>query len=309
MFLSKNSITSTLTYCVMVIIVLNSCKKDPKIVPDNTAPYYAGVSTVKLENYVNRLFIDLIGREALQSELSAESAFLRSNGLTIEAREALIIKLQTDITYLQGDSSYKYAYHTRLYELNKARFLEGASLAEFLQMKGDNDYICLQDSLSGDSLSFKLHKEYSNKLARAIKAKDDFMNDSININQYYFRLIDNSIYDKINMNSFNFIRATFNDLFFRYPSSNEFNASYSMVDANNPAVLFGQSGQSKSNYLNILIQSNEFDEGMIRWLYQTFLSRQPNNKELSTDIFSFHNDKNIQKAQRNILKSDEYANF
>lgn len=304
-----NYIKSPLFIFLCFAFIFSSCKKDPKVVPNNNAPYYAGVSTVKLENYVNRLFIDLIGREALQTELTNETAFLRNNGLSSDAREALITKLQTDETHLPGDSSYKYAYYTRLYELTKARLLEGAALSEFLQMKGDNDYICLQDSLSGDSLSFRLHKEYSNKLARAMRAKDDFMKDSINLNQYYIRLIDNAIYDKINMNSFNFIRATFNDLFFRYPTTNEFNAAYDMVDTNIPAVLFGQSGQSKSNYLTIITNSNEFDEGMVRWLYQTFLSRQPTNQELSSVVPAFHTEKNLLKTQRNILKSDEYANF
>ncbi len=293
----------------LTLLVFTSCKKDPKVVPDNNSPYYEGIPTVKLENYVNRLFIDLIGREALNTELTNESAFLRSNGLSIEAREVLITKLQTNNSFLPGDSSYKFAYYTRLYELTKARLLEGAALSEFLQTKGDNDYICLQDSLAGDSLSFRLHKEISNKLVKAIHAKDHFMNDSITIDQFYVRLIDNAIYDKINMNSFNFIRATFNDLFYRYPSTNEFNAAYIMVDSNSPSVLFGQSGQSKTNYLNILTHSNEFDEGMVRWLFQTYLSRQPTNQELSSVVPSFHNDRNLLKAQRNILKSDEYANF
>ncbi len=302
---------SKLSFCAFVFfaVTLSSCKKDPKVVPDNNAPYYAGVSTVKLENYVNRLFIDLIGREALKTELANESAFLRGNTLSIESRETLIAKLQTSTNYLPGDSSYKYAYHTRLFELSKARLLEGAADSEFLYYKGLNDYACIQDSLSGDSLSFRIKKEVSNKLLKAYHAKRDFMLDSITINQYYSRLLDNAVYDVINMNSFNFIRATFNDLFFRYPTSNEFDSSYEMVDTHIPAVLFGKSGQSKSNFLFILTNSNEYHEGMVRWLYQTFLSRTPTNQELNAVTASFTADKDLLKAQRNILKSDEYANF
>ena len=293
----------------LLIVVFSSCKKDPKVVPNNDAPYYDGVPTVKVENYVNRLFIDLIGREALNSELSKESSYLKDNHLSIASRETLIIKLQSDSAYLPGDSSYRYAYYNRLYELTKARLLEGAAKSEFLQYKGENDYQCTLDSTAGDSLSFKLHKEISNKLVKALKAQTDFMRDSISINQFYVRLLDNAVYDHINMNSFNFIRATFNDLFFRYPTNNEFNSSYNMVDANIPSVLFGKSGQSKSNYLTILTNSSEYCEGMVRWVYQTFLSRQPTNQELSSVTQSFYNEKKLPTIQRNILKSDEYANF
>ena len=224
-------------------------------------------------------------------------------------RSVLITKLQSDSSYLPGDSSYRYAYYNRLYELTKARLLEGAAKSEFLQKKGENDYQCILDSTAGDSLSFKLHKEISNKLVKALKAQTDFMRDSISINQFYVRLLDNAVYDQINMNSFNFIRATFNDLFFRYPTNNEFSSAYNMVDSDIPAVLFGKSGQSKSNYLTILTNSSEYYEGMVRWVYQTFLSRQPTNQELSSVTQSFYNEKNLPKIQRTILKSDEYANF
>ena len=291
------------------VLFVSACKKDAKVVPGNTAPYYAGIPSVKIENYVNRLFIDLIGREALATELSSETDFLRSNGLSMDAREQLIVKLQTDATYRPGDSSYFYAYNTRLFELTKVRLLEGAADSEFLFYKGLIDFQIIQDSISGDSLSFRINKEKANNCLKALHAKADFMNDSITINQYYFRLLNNAVYDQINMNSFNFIRATFNDLFFRYPSNSEFNASFDMVDKNLPNVVFGKSGQSKSNYLNILVNSGEFHEGVVRWLYRTFLSREASYQEVSEVTQSFYADKDLVKAQRTILKSDEYANF
>lgn len=291
------------------VVLLSACKKDAKVVPDNTAPYYAGVSSVKIENYVNRLFIDLIGREALSNELAAERDFLKSNGLSISSREELITKLQTDQTYRPGDSSYAYAYNTRLFELTKVRLLEGAADGEFLYYKGLIDFQIIQDSLSGDSLSFRINKQKANNCIKALNAKADYMKDSITINQYYSRLLNNAVYDQINMNSFNFIRATFNDLFFRYPSNSEFNASFDLVDKNLPNIVFGKSGQSKSDYLSILVNSGEFHEGIVRWLYRTFLSREASYQEVSEVTQSFYADKDLQKAQRNILKSDEYANF
>ena len=81
-----------------IILVLSSCKKDNVLIGNNDAPYYGGVPTVMVEFYVNRVFIDLIGREPFDEEMENEVAFLRSYDLSMEGRDSLIIKLQTDIT-------------------------------------------------------------------------------------------------------------------------------------------------------------------------------------------------------------------
>ena len=53
-----------------VLVLFASCRKESqRIVPETPVPYYAGIPTVLVENYVNRLFIDLIGREPIDSEM------------------------------------------------------------------------------------------------------------------------------------------------------------------------------------------------------------------------------------------------
>lgn len=112
-----------------LLVVIASCKKD-EFIPDNNAPYYDGIPTVKVQNYVNRLYIDLIGREPLDVEMTADVAALRAASLSMDARQTLILKLQTDTSFIAGDSSYFVAYYLRLYNLFKFRLLEGASDAE-----------------------------------------------------------------------------------------------------------------------------------------------------------------------------------
>ena len=131
------------TFCFFLLItIVYSCKKDGEIIPDNNAPYYDGIPTVVVENYINRLFIDLIGREPLDAEMSTELAILKAAELSKSARVNLVNKLQTDATYLSGDSSYKYAYYMRFYELSKARLLEGAAddqiQTEFINIISNN---------------------------------------------------------------------------------------------------------------------------------------------------------------------------
>lgn len=294
----------------LVLLLMNSCSKDKEIlVPNNNAPYYSGVPKVVLENYINRVFIDLIGREALDSEMVVEENYLRANDLSISAREQLIIKLQSDTMHILGDSSYRYAYYNRFYELCKARVIEAASNDVIQERLGETAYEALLDSINGDSLHFVLAKQKVINLQNVIDCEDDYRNDSIQIKDVFARMLNNGIYDQINMNTFNFLNASFNDLLFRYPTNNEFNAGYNMVEYNTADILFGKSGANKGEYLQVLVNSEEFYEGVIRWMYKNLMAREPSTQETYSLMETFFNDHNVQKIQLHIMKSDEYANF
>ncbi len=307
----KKSISFKFLFIVFISgLLISSCKKDKEIVvPDNTAPYYGEVSKVTLENYINRLFIDLIGREALDAEMTVEENALRASGLSIASREKLIIKLQTDTIHIPGDSSYMYAYYNLFYELCKARVIEAASNDLILEKTAETQYDAVGDSLAGDSLNFYLTKQKVKNFLGILDCEKKYRTDSIEIKDVFAQMINNGIYDQINMNTFNFLNASFNDLLFRYPISNEFNAGYNMVEYDHPDVLFGKSGQNKGDYINILVNSEEFYEGIIRWEYKNLLAREPSTQEVFTTMQTFFNDHNVQKVQLNIMKSNEYANF
>jgi len=296
-------------FCI-VLCTLGSCKKDGEIIPDNDAPYYDGISTVVIENYINRLFIDLIGREPLDAEMASELAALKAAELSVSARGTLINKLQTDTTFIEGDSSYKHAYFIRFYELSKARMLEGASddqiNSEFINIISNNVY---SDSINGDSFNMEIGKQKIRRLEDVLAIPYDYRTGSIEIKDVYARLLFNEVYDEINMNTFNFLRASFNDLFFRFPTQSEFDKGYEMVEYESPEILFGVSGQNKGDYISIVVNSEEFYEGMIRWLYQTLLVREPTTSEVYNHMATFYADHDLQKVQRVILQTDEYANF
>ena len=136
----------------LVILFTDCKKKEQVIIPDNEAPYNGDVSRVKVENFVNRLFIDLLGREPLDAEMDGEVAAIKSAGYSRASREALITKLMTDQTYRAGDSSYYHAYYNRFFELTKVRILdvysdEGEYLAKQAGILANAAYI---DSLNND---------------------------------------------------------------------------------------------------------------------------------------------------------------
>ena len=304
------SIYLYILFIVLCSVGFSSCKKDPAtVIPSNTAPYYDKIPTVVVENYVNRLFIDLIGREPLHTEMQKEVEKLKASSLSIAARETLILKLQTDTTHLLGDSSYRYAFYNRLYELGKARLLEGASDDYIHQQIGILQFKVLVDSVHGDSISFAASKGAIFKMRNVLSIQNQWRYKQIDINTVFARLLDNEVYDNINMNSFNFVRASFNDLFARFPTQSEFNAGFFMIESDQAGLLFGISGKNKGDYIHILTQSNEFYEGLIRWAYITLLARDPSSAEVYQIMMSFRANKDMELLLRNIIKTDEYANF
>lgn len=296
-------------WVVLMVIALVACRKDVEVVEDNQAPNYEGIPTVVVRNYVNRLFIDLIGREPLDVEMDADVNELESNGLSSAARAALVDRLMTSTDYIQGDSSYRNAYYQRQYELYKARCLEGASDAVIDQYIGMAQLSALADSLAGNTASAQQAQARVQRLVDLRSSRIEYREGVIGINEVFRRVIYNDIFDEINMGSFNFVNATFDNLFLRYPSTSEFNAGYNMVEHSQPDILFGMSGQSKSDYVDIVVSSIEFHEGMIDWCYLTFQGRLPDSYETYELLGPFLSDKDLQKVQRHILTSDEYANF
>ena len=90
-----------LLFGVLVLsLFATSCDKDPEIIGDNDAPHYDEISTLLVRNYVNRVYIDLIGREPLDVEMEADVEFLKANDLAHSARDSIIIKLQTDTSFI-----------------------------------------------------------------------------------------------------------------------------------------------------------------------------------------------------------------
>lgn len=298
-------------FCVLVgcLILFSSCQEEIIVVPDNQAPDYSKVPSVKIRNYVNRIFIDLIGREPIDAEMEREVALLRSANLSNESRKSLIEKLMFSTDFVEGDSSYQAAYFRRIYELNKIRFIEGAS-DQYIQ---DERNIFLQrylsDSLSGNMVSASEALQEANHLKNILESRHRYQLGEITIMQMYAYMLQNSIYDFINMNAFNFVNAAFNDLMFRFPTQAEFLIAYEMVENDQTGTLFQMPGINKSDFIQIMVNAREAHQGTIIWLYATLLARQPTTLEINQFLNSFFVNKNLQHIQTQIMMSDEYANF
>ena len=296
-------------YIICFLIVVSSCKKDTLVIDDNNPPVYSAIPTVLIENYINRIYIDLIGREPLDSEMEIDVQYLRDNDVSIESRDSLIYKLQFDTLYIEGDESYKLAYFHRIYDMVKVRLIEGASNGD-ISFYMSNHYADYEvDSVAGNLIEAQKHLLKYYRLSAIIDSELDYYNNIIDIKEMHKRMIYNSIYDQINMNTFNFVNAAFDNLLFRYPTQNEFNNSYFMIEDNQPFSIFGYSGSNKLDFTNLICDSREFYEGIIQWTYLTMLARIPTSIERDFLMNDFYITTDFQKLQRFIMTTDEYAHF
>ncbi|MFM9984090.1 MAG: hypothetical protein ACKVOK_02605 [Flavobacteriales bacterium] len=296
---------------LVLAVIFASCKKESETVTfsGNTIPPYDEISTLLVENYVNRLFIDLTGREPTDAEMALEVAALEAGELSTDVRGALVDKIMTSAVYIEGDSSLKHAFYQKIYDDHKGRFLNGASESEMNEMYYLYYFISVQDSMAGNMLAYEINRNEANKMKTAINSRVELMNGNINIKGMCRRMCFNPLYDEINMNTFNYINATFDDLFYRFPTEAELDQAFEPVDYNASGILFGEVINSKEEYLNLLLDNSEFGEGMIRWAYISLLGREPSSIEIYNVIDNYNTGQNIQFVLKSILITDEYAGF
>jgi hypothetical protein len=313
MMIRQKFFSSLSAKCLLLWLVIqlgSACTRERlKVVPDNDAPWYGDVPTILVENYVNRVFIDLLGREPVDSEMTVHVQYLRSGDLSQARRMDWIRMLQTDTVPAAGDSSYQAVYYRRFYEMTKVRLLEGVSDAYILGQIGILRFGIQVDSLNGDTMAVNQKREDVARYERIMQSEYDYRYGRVTLDSVCARMVDNPVYDFINMNSFNFINATFDNLYFRFPSQSEFERAYVMVDASQPSTLFGLPGSNKSDYIQILVAQREFWQGWVMWAYKTLLARDPSTSELYAAQRQLSTDRHFHTTLLHILISDEYANF
>ena len=287
-----------------------SCTTEELVVIDGNTPYSTfNISDIKIENYVNRLYIDIIGREPLDDELVQEVNRLKAGGLKRETRDSIIYKLMTDTTYRENEFSYKAAFVQNLYNQAKVRCLEGAPDSEIELRISILKFGALQDSLEGNWDGYYAKQNEIRRNQATLDSRQSLYDGLIEYHQMYAFMIDNTIYDIINMNTFNFVRATFDELLWRLPTAQEFDNGFNMIEFNQTTEFFGSLGSDKNDYIRILIESSEMHEGMVIWCYQVLLSRPPTAAEVVTLLPEYIETKDINRVFAQILVTDEYANF
>lgn len=294
----------------LCVTLLFSCAKDQNIVFENNKPIDPdGVPTIVVENYVNRMFIDLLGRAPTDVELGKYTQDLVGNDLKESTRLDIVKKLQSDTVDINTDGKYRDVYYYNFYNAIKAKCIEGAPDSELTRIIGIRSGSIRIARLLGDSIRVHQDSSVIRRTTKLLQAEEDYKDGNIDIRDYFEYALNNPVYDRVNMNSFNFVNASFDDLFGRFPTDYEFTQAYEIIEFNRAGFLFGGSATNKNEYCRLLTASNEFSEGVIRWQYNTLLAREPNTAEIAQLMNQFHTTKDVQWLQQEIIKTNEYANF
>lgn len=280
-------------FLILLFVFSASCKKDKEvIIGDNTAPPDGTISNVVKENYVNKSYISVLGRKPSSSELSAGIAVLNQHNLSVADRNQVL----TDIFAKPG-------YNQRLYDMSIATLLNNLDTAQITV------FIYVFQTLLTDpqyQSQWPLIQAEKTKLENLKKSVADLNSGAITIIGLHKRVINNYMYDQVNMGTENFVVSMFQNFLYRYPTEDELAQSKQMVDGFE-GVVFLQTGTVKDDFINIFFGCNNYFEGQVRDLYLKYLFREPTSVEMADKATLYKNSLDYKALQKAILSSDEYA--
>ena len=169
--------------------------------------------------------------------------------------------------------------------------------------------MAVTDSLNGNWEGYAINQANAERLFAVLECPIALESQEIDVRDACARMMWNAVYDQINMNSFNFVNATFDDLYQRFPTQAEFDVSYDIIEYNQPNLIFGFSANDKPSFIDALVWNPEWEEGMVRWQFRSFLARDPSDSEVLEATDEFLVNGQTADIQRYIMKSDEYAGF
>ncbi|MEL7530994.1 MAG: hypothetical protein AAFN10_06790 [Bacteroidota bacterium] len=283
--------TNGIIWLVLCFLIACTPEGELVIVPDNTAPPDLSVPEVLQENYVNKLYITLLGRKPTDIELFAAKTKLAQGAVSEAARQEVIEQIVSQEEYLQ-----------RTYELAKAEILLNLDTFEITQ--NIYFYTALLDSPAYEPFYGLIEFEIS-RMQDLKDVPSALLNASLTRIEMQRRMVNNLFYDQINMGSQNFVLAMFEYFLGRYPTEAELANSTAMVDGGT-VIVFGKEGYDKQDFLDLFFDSDDYYEGQVINIYQDFLFREPNSQEMSQETVAYRQDQNYENLLKRILSTDEY---
>lgn len=277
----------------MVLLLMAGCKKQEEVIitgnnppPDQTIPH------LTIESYANRAYISLLGRKPSDAEMNTSVAVLRANNFSNADRIAFLDGVMAKPEYLQN-----------LFDIGRNQFLDGVDTSEI------QDNIDIFTLLSTDPNYQPLWPVIIAEIGKMQAVMDivpDLANGSIDVRGMHSRLIYNYIYDQLNMGTQNFVISCFQKFLFRYPTTDELERGELMVNGF-PSSLFLQTGKTKTDFMQIMLNSRDYAEGQVRDLFVRYLFREPSSEEMSQYAQEFLQSNDYQALQQVVLAGDEYA--
>lgn len=275
-----------------ILLAFYSCKKESLVtIGNNMPPDDATISSSTIDRYINRTFIRCLGIEPDSNELAMIKTNLLDNNLDSSSRNSFANSIFVKPEYLP-----------HLYDQLKVDYLNNVDTTEFGQFLFIfNNYLI--DSTYLSSWPALLYER--DRLLLLQSAYSLFTTHQIDLRELQKRMCNNYFYDNINMASANFVVFTFKHLIGRNPTMAEQAFGISMVEGNN-STIFLQAGNSKENFLDILLSSNSYYEGQVIQIYNNLIYRIPSSYEMSSGTLLYQTTQSYSEVQKRIITSNEF---
>lgn len=283
-----------LNVCLMFVFLgLQGCKKTEEvIVSGNTPPPDYTINQSRIDNFINKSYISLLGRQPLEQEFNAGKSVLEQGEFQTSARKNVI----TDILSKQD-------FYRREFEITRNDILNGIDegtiteqILVFEFLLTNQDFAQFFDILEAEIIRLN-----------ALKGMFELTNSgSPEVKEIHRVCINNNFYDDLNMGSLNFVIASFQQFFLRNPTQYEQEEGVKMVDGF-PGIMLLQSGSSKQDYINFFLNSDDYYEGQVKLAFNRFFFRQPNSEEMTYYKQLYKQNSNYKLFLSTLLSSDEYA--
>ena len=279
-------------FFIIVIVLFSACKKyETDTISGNVPPPDGPINNVTVENYVNKVYISVLGRKPDSVELNSGMSVLTKNNLSAANRTQFLDSVFNHPEY------YDHLYNTALSDLLNSLDTNNIPqyLAIFQPLLLDSAYI-----QSWNQLRFEITRLDSMRVIPT-----ELKSGAINAIEMQKRCINNYFYDQINMGAANFVISSFLHFLNRAPTTNELTQGENIVNGT-PGTLFLQVGQSKQDYLAIFFSSLNYFEGEAVLLYNKYLFRNPTSVEMTNAATKFQSILDYIQLQKDILSTNEY---
>lgn len=283
-------------FLILLTLILNSCTKEEFEYYDVTTSELKDdnqISSSLKENYIHKLFIDVLGRKPDNSEFEKYLSIIYINSGTTGRLQVIDSLLSTS------------EYFNKIYNTAKSEYLNGIDESELQRARNTYFDIYQLSIQQGNKVMELFYENEYKKIDSVMAIPGDLKAGKINEKLMYKRIVSNAVYDEINMGVANFTFAVFESFLFRAPTENEWTESQKMCNSQG-AYLFGMSGKTKNDFVSIVFDSDHYYEGQVIAWFLKFMQRQPNSVELYEKTKFLKETNNYKSLYRAILSTDEY---
>ncbi len=278
---------------LILMIALAACTKtETNVVPNNVPPPDRTIDSSTIVIYLNKTYINLLGRKPVGAEQSAAMSMLRAHNFSVSDRKAFVQTLFS-----------KPEYNRTLLTNANNQYLNNTDSQQVAGQIWQFQYYIGQSAYAQYVPAFTLIVNHLDTLQNALNLMN---NGSMDYRGMLRCIADNYMYDMINMGAQNFVTSTFQNFLLRYPSASELSNGVNMINQTT-SVLFLTVGQSKDDYINIFFASDDFIQGQVQLIFQNYLFRKPTSAEFAfySNIYKSTND--YKQLQLAVFSLDEYA--